>query len=135
MRDFRSDRIRSLRLLSEVFTGHTDFSLERYLKTAQHDENFDTVIIRFKSDVVETVRRDWSARIVEEKMEGDEVVVTLRVYALNLFAYWVLSFGTKAKVIAPEQLKSVVASEAAKVVAQYASPAKLDLQPWESLLT
>lgn len=135
MRDFRSDRIRSLRLLNEVFSGHTDFSLERYLQTAMDEENFDTVVIRFKSEVMEPVRRDWSARLMEEKADGDEMVVTMQVYALDSFARWVLSFGTKAKVVSPEELKSLVAAEAARVVAQYSSPAKLDLQPWESLLT
>ena len=135
MRDFRSDRIRSLRLLNEVFSGHTDFSLERYLQTAMDEENFDTVVIRFKSEVMEPVRRDWSARLMEEKADGDEMVVTMQVYALDSFARWVLSFGTKAKVVSPEPLKSLVAAEAARVVAQYSSPAKLDLQPWESLLT
>ena len=135
MRDFRSDRICSLRLLNEVFAGHTDFSLERYLETAQHEENFDTVVIRFKPEVMETVRRDWLARIIEEKTEGDEVVVTMRVYALNLFAHWVLSFGIKSKVVIPEQLKSMVSAEAAKVVAQYSSPPKINLQVRETLLT
>jgi len=135
MRDFRSDRIRSLRLLNEVFSGHADFSLERYLQTAMDEENFDTVVIRFKSEVMEPVRRDWSARLMEEKADGDEMVVTMQVYALDSFARWVLSFGTKAKVVSPEPLKSLVAAEAARVVAQYSSPAKLDLQPWESLLT
>jgi predicted DNA-binding transcriptional regulator YafY len=135
MRDFRSDRICSLRLLNEIFTGHTDFSLERYLETAMDADHFETVVIKFKSEVMEPVRRDWSSRLVEEKKEGDDVVVTLQVYALDSFARWVLSFGTKAKVVSPEQLKSLVATEAAKVVAQYSTPAKLDLQPWETLLT
>jgi len=135
MRDFRSDRISSLRLLNEVFTGHADFSLERYLETVMDDEHFETVVIKFKAEAMEPVRRDWSSRLIDEKKEGDDVVVTLEVYALDSFARWILSFGSMAKVIAPEQLKSLIAAEAAKVTAQYSSPAKLDLPPWESLLT
>src|SRR5206468_6624141 len=32
MRDFRTDRIRRLQLQSELFSGHSDFSLKRYLE-------------------------------------------------------------------------------------------------------
>lgn len=135
LRDFRSDRIHGLRLLNEVFSGHTDFSLEHYLATCMDEENFDTVVIRFKSEVMEPVRRDWSSRIVEEKMDGDHVLVTLKVFGLEAFACWILSFGVKAKVVSPERLKSLVAAEAARVAAQYATVARTNLQIRETLLT
>ena len=122
LRDFRSDRIRSLRLLNEVFTGHTDFSLPEYLETFLREDGLETVVIRFKREVMEYVRRDWNIRLEQEKEEANgEVAVTLRMYSLESFTSWVLSFGTKAEVVSPERLKSVVAAEAAKVVAKYAS--------------
>ncbi len=122
LRDFRSDRIRSLRLLNEVFTGHMDFSLPEYLETSAREDGLETVMIRFKPEVLEYVRRDWSIRVEQEKEEANgEVTVTLRIYALESFASWVLSFGDKAEVVSPERLKSVLAAEAAKVVAKYAA--------------
>jgi predicted DNA-binding transcriptional regulator YafY len=122
LRDFRSDRIRSLRLLNEVFTGHTDFSLPEYLETSSREDGLETVVIRFKREVMEYVRRDWNARVEQEKEEANgEVAVTLRIHALESFASWILSFGEKAEVVSPERLKSVVAAEAAKVVAKYAA--------------
>ena len=122
LRDFRSDRIRSLRLLNEVFTGHTDFSLPEYLETTAREDGLETVVIRFKREVMEHVRRDWNIRVEQEKEEvNGEVAVTLRIYALESFASWILSFGDKAEVASPERLKSVVATEAAKVMAKYAA--------------
>jgi predicted DNA-binding transcriptional regulator YafY len=122
LRDFRSDRIRSLRLLNEVFTGHTDFSLPEYMETAAREDGLETVVIRFKREVMEHVRRDWNIRAEQEKEEvNGEVAVTLRIYALESFASWILSFGEKAEVASPERLKSVVATEAAKVMAKYAA--------------
>jgi predicted DNA-binding transcriptional regulator YafY len=122
LRDFRSDRIRSLRLLNEVFTGHTDFSLPKYLETSSREDGLESAVIRFKREVMEYVRRDWNIRLEQETEEANgEVAVTLRIHALESFASWILSFGTKAEVVSPERLKSVVAAEAAKVVAKYAA--------------
>ena len=90
LRDFRSDRIRSLRLLNEVFTGHTDFSLPEYLETSAREDGLETVVIRFKREVMEYVRRDWNIRVEQEKEEANgEVAVTLRIYALESFASWI----------------------------------------------
>jgi len=122
LRDFRSDRIRSLRLLNEVFTGHTDFSLPEYMETAVREDGLEAVVIRFKREVMEHVRRDWNIRVEQEKEEANgEVAVTLRIYALESFASWILSFGDNAEVASPERLKSFVATEAAKVMAKYAA--------------
>jgi predicted DNA-binding transcriptional regulator YafY len=122
LRDFRSDRIHSLRLLNEVFTGHTDFSLPEYLETYAREDGLETVMIRFKREVMEYVRRDWNTRVEQEKEEANgAVTVTLRIYALESFTSWILSFGENAEVISPERLKSAVVAEAAKVVAKYAA--------------
>jgi predicted DNA-binding transcriptional regulator YafY len=120
LRDFRSDRIRSLRLLNEIFIGHTNFSLPEYLKTSPREDGLETVVISFKREVMEYVRRDWNIRVEQEKEETNgDVMVTLRIYALESFASWILSFGDKAEVLSPDHLKSVVAAGAAKVVAKY----------------
>ena len=122
LRDFRSDRIRSLRLLNEKFSGHADFSLPKYLETSTREDGLETVVIRFKREVMEYVRRDWNIRVEQEQEEAHgEVAVTLRIHALESFASWVLSFGCKAEVVLPERLKAVVAGEAARVVAKYAT--------------
>src|SRR5689334_2604728 len=59
VRDFRTDRIQRLGLQNEIFSGHADFSLKRYLETAAHNGKFEAAIIRFHPELIERVRREW----------------------------------------------------------------------------
>jgi len=136
VRDFRTDRIHTLRLLGELFQGHGDFSLKRYLETAARDGKFEAAQVRFKPEMIERVRREWSCRLVEERVDGEGVVVTLLAYSLEWLAGWIFSFGSRAEVLAPERLRDIVATEARQVAANYAAPRKAPVRslPVESLL-
>jgi predicted DNA-binding transcriptional regulator YafY len=119
VRDFRTDRILQLQPRNELFTGHADFSLTRYLESEKHDGKFEMARIRFKPEVIERVVREWSSGLVEQNAERDGIVVTLLACSLEWLAGWVLSFGSTAEVLAPERLKQLVAAEAEKVAAKY----------------
>jgi predicted DNA-binding transcriptional regulator YafY len=120
VRDFRTDRILKLHLLTEVFTGHADFSLARHLENEWRDDDFKLVRIRFTREAMERVRREWSCSVVEEMTEADGIAATLMVPAYLQIAGWVLSFGAGAEVLTPEELKVLVAAEAEQVLARYA---------------
>jgi predicted DNA-binding transcriptional regulator YafY len=123
VRDFRTDRILKLQLQSEIFPGHADFSLKRYLEEQQTcDRSFEMARIRFQSEVMERVRRERHWGLVEEQREREGFAVSLLDFSLERLANWVLSFGSMAEVISPEGLKELVAAEAGKVAAQYALP-------------
>jgi hypothetical protein len=47
------------------------------------------------------------------------VVGTLLAYSMEGVAEWVLSFGDKAEVLAPEHLRHLVAAQAEKVASKY----------------
>jgi len=130
VRDFRTDRILRLQLQNEVFSGHADFSLKRYLEEQQPcDGSFEMARIRFKPEAMDRVRRERHWGLVEEKAEGEETAVTLLDFSLEWLAGWVLSFGTLAEVLAPERLQQLVASEAEKVAAKYAPARPLATAP------
>jgi len=120
VRDFRTDRILKLQLQSEVFSGHTDFSLKRYLESDRYKGKFEMARIRFDPRVTERVRRERSWGLVEAKSDCEGTEVTLLDNSLEWLARWVLSFGSLAQVIAPERLRGMVADEAQKVAARYA---------------
>jgi len=122
VRDFRTDRIRTLQLRDELFIGHTDFSLKRHLETVMRSEHFELARIRFNPEVMERVRRERSWGLVEEASESAGIAVTLLDCSVESLAGWVLSFGSKAEVLAPERLKELVATEAVKVAASYGVP-------------
>ena len=119
VRDFRTDRICRIELRNDLFSGHAEFSLRRYLETAANDGKFEAAQVKFKSEAMDRVRREWHCRLVEEKTVPDGVVVTLLAYSLEWLAYWVFSFGATAEVLAPEKLKELLATEARQVAAKY----------------
>ncbi len=137
VRDFRTDRICKLQVQPEFFSGHDDFSLQRYLDEAAREGKFVTARVRFKPEIMERVRREWSCRLVDEKTDPEGVVVTLLGYSLEWLAGWVLSYGSKAEAVAPEQFKALVAAEAESMAAQYRvrRPIFPRPQPVQSLLT
>ena len=119
VRDFRTDRILKFQLHAELFTGHADFSLKRYLEAETRDGELEMARIRFQPEVMERVRRDWFCGLVEESEEREGVVVTLLASSFEWLASWVLSFGSAAEILSPERLKELVAAEAEKVAAKY----------------
>jgi predicted DNA-binding transcriptional regulator YafY len=137
VRDFRTDRIRRLEVQAEFFSGHDDFSLQRYLDEAAREGKFVTALVKFKPEMMERVRREWSCRLVEEKAEPGGVVVTLLGYSFEWFTGWVLSFGSKAEVLAPEKFKRLMAAEVESIAGYYPVVRRngARAQPVKSLLT
>ncbi|HXU78835.1 MAG TPA: YafY family protein [Methylomirabilota bacterium] len=123
VRDFRTDRILKLQLQTEVFTDHVDFSLKGYLEAerhaGRHAGKFEMARIRFRPEVIERVRRERFWGLIEETPDEDGYAVTLLDCSLEWLAGWVLSFGSKAEVIAPKALKEIVSGEADKIAAKY----------------
>lgn len=137
VRDFRTDRICQLHMRDELFAGHNDFSLKRYLDAASEEGKFETALVKFRPECMNRVRREWSCRLVDEKAEADGVVVTLLAYSLDWLVGWILSFGTAAEVQAPADLAQRVAREAERVAAAYSPGTSGAPRPqvFESLLT
>jgi predicted DNA-binding transcriptional regulator YafY len=119
LRDFRTDRIRGLHLQNEIFSGHDDFSLKRYLEAEKHSGMLEMAEIRFAPGVMSRVRHEWASGLIEEKAQGEGFIVTLVAYSFEFLPRWVLSFGSMAEVLAPEKLKELVIAEARHVAAKY----------------
>ena len=119
VRDFRTDRIARLEVQHELFSGHTDFSLKRYLETQRHEGNFEMARIRFTPQAMERVHKERSWGLVEEISGPDGTEVTLLDSSLEWLAGWVLSFGSMAEAIAPQRLQQLVAAEADRIVSKY----------------
>jgi len=119
VRDFRTDRIRQVQVRNELFSGHDDFSLKRYLEAAAHEGKFESALVKFAPQAMDRVRREWSCRLVAEKAVTDGVVVTLLAYSLEWLTPWILSFGSRAQVVAPQKLAQMVSKQAREVAAKY----------------
>src|SRR5689334_13560127 len=89
VRDFRTDRIVRLQLQNQLFSGHDDFSLKRYLEDQRRDGMFEMAQIRFKSCAMERVRRERYWGFVEEKSAAEGTDVTLLDFSLEWLACWI----------------------------------------------
>jgi len=125
VRDFRTDRICRLQLQTEVFAGHDDFSLHRYLELSREEGKFVSAKVLFEPEIIERVRREWSSRLVEEQMQGNRIVATLLGYSHTWLAEWILTFGAAAEVLEPEELRSMLAHQATHIADKYLTGNKL----------
>jgi predicted DNA-binding transcriptional regulator YafY len=118
VRDFRTDRISSFELASEIFPPHENFSLKKYLESCKENK-FEMAYVRFDLDVMDRVRREPYCGTLEERPDHDGVVVTMLACSMDRLSSWILSFGEAAEVLAPKELRDRVAGEAKKVAAKY----------------
>jgi len=111
--------------------------LKRYLAAEKHKGDFEMARIRFKPDAIERVRRERYWGLVEEKPDREGIEVTLLDCSLEWLAGWVLSFGSRAEVLAPDRLQELVSSEAEEIAAKYPSARQVAARGplVESLLT
>jgi predicted DNA-binding transcriptional regulator YafY len=124
-RDFRTDRIRKLRLLDERFTGHEDFSLKRYTECCKDTKSMPVAQVRFAPEAMERVRRDWSCGLLEERLGSKGISVALILYSIEYLGGWLLSFGSSAVVLSPPELQEWMATEARHIAANYSRPRPL----------
>lgn len=118
VRDFRTDRISKFEVSSEQFSPHEDFSLKGYLESCCECAQ-ELACLRFKPAQLDRVRRESHFGVIEEKPDGDGVIVTMLAGCFEAFTGWILSFGDSAEVLAPKHLRDRVAGEALKVASRY----------------
>ena len=113
VRNFRLDRMADVRLLPKTF-------VRRYAATpAAHDpmRGRDCVVrILFDHQIARWVRESANFYATHYEDTADGLCVTLRVYAERDIVGWVLSWGSQARVLEPDELRAAIAAEAAAIV-------------------
>ncbi len=107
MRVFKLERVRQLTVLPETFTRQVGFSLHEH-----HDPTPKaTVDLLFASDVAQWVRERpvFYSSVFEDTPEG--LRVTLSVRHPDETVSWILSWGTKVRVLSPESLRDRLRDE------------------------
>jgi predicted DNA-binding transcriptional regulator YafY len=123
IRTFAPARILEVNETGQRFVRPHRFSLEKRLRdsfgvitgTGEH-----RVIIRFDEWVADYIReKRWHpSQELRERPEGG-VELRLRLSSLTEVQRWILSWGGRAVVLAPEELASSVRREAAGILARY----------------
>lgn len=137
-RDFRTDRIIRFSVGNETFQPHTKFSVREYVNSWCDKTQGVEVKVKFTLRAAERARRSWFAGLISEKHTKDGVIMSFPVGQLEWIAGWLLSFGTDAEVIAPAELRTLLAEHASKLAWHHGN-GKLSVRNFspvpESLLT
>ncbi len=120
-RDFRTDRIKSIKTCLEFFAPREGFSLKQYLQEANRVENAQEVRVKFKPPVAQWVRGRHYYGLVEETPVDDGVVMTFLVHSTDVLVDWLLSFGTGVEIIHSPHLCKLLLEKAKKIAAHYDS--------------
>ena len=134
-RTFAIQRMKGLTLTQRPFLRPADFRLEdhfagsfgAWIKTEESSGRplpAQRIRIRFRGFAARFVpERRWhpTQEVTRLDESGERIEVTMELNALQDITRWILSFGSQAEVIEPEELREAVARELDLARAQYSS--------------
>ena len=128
---FSVSRIRKLELLDRHFEVRDDFEPDEYLRgmfqTFQTTERHKVKIQFFDIAARIVAERQWHpTQKITHRKEGS-IILEMTVADLDEVAWWVLSWGSRAKVLSPTPLRTLVAEELSKAQHLY-EPRKREKQ-------
>ena len=119
VRMFAVDRIRSIAITNHPCQMPLEFDIDQYVSNAllvMRGTPID-VRLRFDRTAAPWVRdRDWHRSQSIAPARGGAIVMTLRVADTSELVGWVLSFGSRVKVLSPESLRTRVQEEARRIL-------------------
>jgi len=115
IRHFRLDRIDAMRVLDQTFVRADDFAMPPH--TLEGREITVKVLVSHEDARWTQEEPSFYQTKAEEYPEG--LVLTFRVRHENEILQWVMSWGSKVRVLEPETLKRKIADEAAAILRQY----------------
>ncbi|MBL9136088.1 MAG: YafY family transcriptional regulator [Verrucomicrobiales bacterium] len=122
-RDFRTDRILSIRVLPERFGGHREFSLIDHLQSWREAFRTTRVSVRVHRSVSRRFQRPWTGAVLEDSWDGDWLCLTFLTEECDWLTGWMLSFGTAVEILAPDSLREQVCARAQEIARHHLSPA------------
>ncbi|MCS7081262.1 MAG: WYL domain-containing protein [Chloracidobacterium sp.] len=125
VRDFHLGRIRALELLNEAFEPPPGFDLEAYLAAGfgmiRGGGVLQEVVVAFDAHQARWIRQQSKVHPTAryDDLPDGGLRVTLQVGALEGVKLWVLQYGARARVLAPEALREMVRRKAADMLTYY----------------
>ena len=114
VRIFALDRIKTIQTTDEAFEMPEDFNVDDFMKSSFGVFHGEPVRVRiwFAAGIAEYIReKTWheSQRIKTQK--DGSIIFEAEVAGTKEIEFWVLKWGAKAKVLAPESLRDEIRSE------------------------
>lgn len=130
IRTFALDRMAGLRFdtgAEATFEIPADFSIEEYLSSSWSIERGEPrkVVIEFDKGEAPYIRgKRWHKSQVLEELPDGSLRMTLNVGGMGEVMRWVMSLGSHAWVVEPEELRTKIALELDAALAKYAAGAE-----------
>lgn len=118
IRIFALDRISALEILEEKFILPLDFNIEKYLENVWGIMRGEQYQVKIEFDAFQAKWiRERPLKEGEEirEAEGGGLIFTCNVSGLTEITQWVMSFGSHAKVLEPEELRNEIKEEIKKL--------------------
>ena len=124
VRTFALDRMTALHVNEETFTFPANFSVDEYLAGSLGMERGEPrkVVIEFDASEAPYIRgRQWHHSQTVEELSDGTLRMTLTVGGLGEVMRWVMSLGSHAWVVEPEDLRERIAEEVEAMRKKYPS--------------
>jgi predicted DNA-binding transcriptional regulator YafY len=120
-RDFRLDRIHSLKVSDENFRGKQHISLDDFIKQINviSDKANISLIVPVNRLNLIAESKYWYGFIEEEMVDDQTTRLRFSNNELRGFATWIISSGSYAKVEAPEELKLILDQYISGIIENY----------------
>lgn len=120
-RDFRTDRMRDVEMLSETFDPRGDFSAADLIRKTMPAPTLKARV-KFDALAADRAKREWWLGMLEEHQVTDGLVLTLATVEWEPLARWLLSYGCTATVLAPASLRRLLVKAGEQAAAHHRKP-------------
>ncbi|GCE21408.1 helix-turn-helix transcriptional regulator [Dictyobacter kobayashii] len=116
IRNFRLDRIEELELLPRTFTRPANV---QFNQSERDQERNITVRVLFDKEIARWVREGRSFYVTSEEETADGLLVTLRIRHEREILQWLLSWGSRVRIVEPASLRERMAAETRAMLRNY----------------
>jgi predicted DNA-binding transcriptional regulator YafY len=106
-------------MMDETFQPHRDFSLRNYMEESRRNGHLIEARILFTRDAARHTAARHLFGYVEQCETPNGVEMSFLTPSLRWLACWMMSYGTAARALCPEELCTMVTGMARSIVEQY----------------
>ena len=119
-RDFRIDRIKSIKLTNEKFTIENKPSIRDYFNTITSNNDVFLVKLLFDKEIIpEISQAKYYYGFIDEKDLGNKVEMSFLSNSDDYIARWIITLVDKVEILEPELLNEVVVRMVKKLQKKY----------------
>lgn len=122
IRVFVVDRIRKIRKTDEAFEIPESFDFENFMKYrfGVFQGERTVVKVRFSAEIAGYIKEKiWhDTQTIEEKNDGS-IILSVEVAGIDEIKYWIMGWGSKARVLVPASLRDEICSDAKALLQSY----------------